>query len=175
MVRMVKTFMYKHPRREHGLGSVLAVLVPIAIFFVAALAPMNLGSKAVMAATGPLIVDGHIYSETDALVSGASVTVSVYNGATLRSSQATTSDGSGFYTVTFGNSDWDLGNTIRVTASKLTSSGQNETTATDSFMTIDVHFGTVIPELGGPTLVLALGGVALPIVVLTHRQRARHT
>jgi len=171
MVRMVRTFMYKHPRREHGLVSVFAVLMPIAIFFAATLAPVNLGSKAVIAATGPLIVDGTIYSSTGTKVPGASVNVSISNGATLRSWQTTSSDVNGFYTVTFGNSDWDVGNTITVSAVKGLSSGQNSTTAVDTVeMTIDVHFGAVIPEFGGPALALVLAGVAVPIVLLARRR-----
>jgi hypothetical protein len=172
MVRMVRTFMHKHPRRERGLVSVMAIIAPIALFLMVALVPIHVASRASIAATGPLIVDGYVYSSTGVPVSGADVVVSIFDGTTHRWTEPpNTTDISGFYTVTVDPGQWDLGNTIVVGATKGTDVGENQTIADFEFQTIDVHFGTVIPELGGPAVtVLTVSAIGIMVVFCARRR-----
>jgi hypothetical protein len=173
MVRMVRTFMHKHPRRETGLVSVMAIIAPIALLMMVALVPIHVASRASIAATGPLTVDGIVYSSTGVLVSGASVVVSIWNGTTLRWTEPSTStDISGFYSVAIAPGNWDLGNRAVVAASKGIESGANQTVIDFDFQTVDVHFGTVIPELGGTaTTVLAVSAIGMMVVFYSRRHR----
>jgi hypothetical protein len=174
MKRMVRTFMHKHPRRDRGFVSVMAILAPIGLLLMVMLMPSHVGSRASIAATGPLVVDGHVYTATDGPVSSADVTVTVFNGMVQRATQSTITDSAGFYTVTIDHSQWDSGNTLVVNATKGVDTGQNSTTIDFEFMTVDVKFGTVVPELGGPA-VTALTVCAIGMMVVLYARRSRST
>jgi hypothetical protein len=170
---MVRTFMHKHPRRDKGLASVMAILAPIALLLMVAIVPIHIGSRATIAAPpiGPLIVDGTVYSSAGGVVDGAAVVVTIYNGTTYRGVQSTTSDPSGFYTVTFANSEWDIGYKVFVAATKGSDSGLNSTFVSFDFETIDVKLGTVIPELGGPAMTaLTVSAIGMMVVVYARRR-----
>jgi hypothetical protein len=99
--------------------------------------------------------------------------VTIYNGTTYRGVQSTTSDPTGFYTVTFGNSEWDIGYTVFVAATKGSDSGLNSTVVSFDFETIDVKLGTVIPELGGPAMTaLTVSAIGMMVVVYARRRRS---
>jgi len=166
--------MHKHPRRDKGLASVMAILAPVALLLMVAVVPIHVGSRATIAAPiGPLIVDGTVYSSAGSVVNGATVVVTIYNGTTYRGVQSTTSDPSGFYTVTFGNSEWDIGYTVFVAATKGSDSGLNSTVVSFDFETIDVKLGTVIPELGGPAMTaLTVSAIGMMVVVYARRRRS---
>ncbi len=176
MKRMVKTFMYKHPRRESGLAIKMAMLAPVVLLLMVAVVPLHVGSRASVAAIGPLAVSGTVYSATGTPVVGANVVVTIWNGGTLRATQLTTSISSpaGFYEVTFSNSEWDTGNTIQVAAEFNSATGLNSTVADEignPFPTIDVHLGTVVPELAGPvTTVLTVSAIGIMVMLLARRR-----
>ncbi len=174
MIRMVKTFMHRPQRRNRGLMSLMAILPPVVLILMVALVPPYVGSRASVAAIGPLVVSGTVMDSGGAPVVGASVVVTILNGVTPRAILPTTSVAAGFYTVSFGNGDWDTGNTIFVAASFNSQVGENSTIAdeADPFPIIDVHLGsTVIPELGGPaTTILAVSGIGMLVVVYARRR-----
>jgi hypothetical protein len=151
----------------------MAILAPIALLLMVALVPIHIGSRASMAAVGPLAVDGIIYSSGGIPVVGATVVVSIFDGLTFRAASLPfTSDSNGFYAVSFGGSEWDIGNRIVVVATHGSDIGQNETVADFDFQTIDVHLGTVIPELGGPvTTALTVSAIGMMVVFYARRRR----
>ena len=168
--------MHKHPRRDRGLTSVMAILAPIALLLMVALVPIHIGSRASMAATGPLAVSGIIYSPGGTPVVSATVIVTILDGTNVRVVLPTTSDTNGFYTVTVSNSLWDTGNTIAVGAQKDSDVGENSTVADelDPFPTVDVHLGTApIPELGGSAITaLTVSAIGMMVVFYARRRRS---
>jgi hypothetical protein len=174
MMRMVRSFMYKHPRRDRGLAKVMAILAPIALLLMVALVPIHVGSRAAVAAVGPLAVDGTIYSSSGAIVAGASVVVTILDGTNVRVVMPTTSDINGFYAVSVDPSFWSTGNTILVGATKGSDFGENSTVADEGtpFATIDVHLGiSTIPELGGPaTVALTVTAIGMLVVFFARRR-----
>jgi len=176
MVRMVRSFMHKHPRRDRGLTNVMAILAPIALLLMVAIVPVHVGSRASVAApSGPLIIDGTVNSSAGSPVVGADVVVTILDGATVKATQSFTSVVYGFYTVTFAYGDWDYGNTILVVATYGSDVGQNSTIASFDFQTIDVKLGTVIgiPELGGPAMTaLTVSAIGMMVVFYARRRRS---
>lgn len=171
--------MHKHPRRDRGLASVMAMLAPIALLLMVAIVPIHIGSRSSMAAlpSGPLVVDGNVSSSTGSPVSGANVVVTVKNGSTVIIILPTTSDSNGFYTVTVDHGFWGVGYTILVEAAKGSDVGQNSTEITDpdAFgMTVDVKLGTTgIPELGGPAMTaLTVSAIGMMVVFFARRSRS---
>lgn len=166
--------MHKHPRREKGLTSVMAILGPIALLLMVALVPIHVGSGASTAGVGPLLVSGTVNSSAGSPVNGAAVVVTVLDGVTVRIFMPTTSDINGFYAVSVDPNKWDVGNTIEVVATYNSVVGQNSSVITDpdAFgMTIDVKIGTVIPELGGPvTIALAVSAIGAMVVFYSRRR-----
>jgi hypothetical protein len=177
MIRMVRSFMHKHPRHEGGLTSVMAILAPVALLLMVALVPVHIASRAAIAATGPLVVDGTIYSSGGLLVVGAAVIVTILDGTTVRVIMPTTSDVNGFYTVSVDQSFWSTGNTIAVGATKGSDVGENSTFADEGypFATIDVHLGGSIPELGGPAMVALTVSASGILVVFFARRRGPYS
>jgi len=124
-------------------------------------------SVARIAATGPKVVTGLVYTSggsTPAI--GATVIATVWDGSTFRASQSETTDSSGFYSITFGPSDWDVGNNIVVGATLGSDVGGGEVIADDSYsQTVNISLGTVVSEFGAPAVLLAAGIVAGALVV----------
>ncbi len=87
---------------------------------------------------------------------------------------STTTDSGGFYTQTFAPTDWEVGDTIKVTATKGVESGSATTTATgDPTQQVDVTLTAVVPELGSPALA-AVGMLAVVCAALIlAKRRAR--
>lgn len=168
--------MYKHPRRDKGLASVMAILAPIALLLMVALVPIHVGSHAVTAnlPVGPLIVDGYVNSSAGVPVNLATVHVTVWNGTTQTANLPNTSDSSGFYMVTVSPGLWDVGFLIVVWATNGIDVGQNSTVVIDPLafgMTIDVKLGTIaIPEFGSPAMT-ALTVSAIGIMVVFYARR----
>jgi hypothetical protein len=152
----------------------MAILAPIALLLMVALVPIHVGSRASMAATGPLPVDGTIYSSGGVAVAGADVVVTILDGMNVRVNLPTTSDVNGFYQVSVDPGFWDTGNTIRVSAAKGSDVGENSTVADEDFpfATIDVHLGvSPIPELGGSAMVALTVSATGMLVVFFARRR----
>jgi len=130
-------------------------------------------SKAVMAGNGPKIVSGHVYDSLLNPVPGADVTVMIKYDSTVRKTLTTSTDLSGFYTVTFGSaSDWNEGETIQVDVTYDSLSATNSTIANlNPSQIVDVHFTEVIPEFGGLLVIVVL---ILPLLVaFVHRYRGK--
>lgn len=125
-----------------------------------------------IAAAFPKIVSGHVYDSQPVNVSGASVTVTILNGVTERASQTTTTDGDGFYQVTFDGTNWDISNTIKVDAALDTLTGTYSVVADGTpAQTVDVYFSSPIPEFGN--LAVVCGAVLAVFLVFSRRSRGK--
>lgn len=166
----MKHFIYRHPLREqkHYRGAVVLGLA--AFVFVL---PMLLTVQTASAGVGPLIVDGTVRDSLLQNVSGASVTVQIKNGATVRDTQTTTTNATGFYTLSINPELWDIGNTVVVTATKGADSGDASATIDNDFgMTVNVTFGgSSIPELSTPALLGVVGATVVLVLGLGVRKR----
>lgn len=139
-------------------------------------AAISLVAATTSASVFPKVVDGYVRDLSGLPVPGANVTVSVYDGATLKGTQYYDStEGDGFYTVTLEGPQWDPGDEIRVTATYGLESAQNSTVADDGpFQSVDVTMSIVIPEFGtysgSPVLGLSLGIIAIFAIVASRRR-----
>ncbi len=152
------------------------ILPAVTVLFLLVLVPVLLASDYAAAGSAPKPIYGYVYDSSLAPVSGATVLVQVYVGAgpTVRSSLSTASDSGGFYTVTFDPMNWEIGDKIKVTATKGLDSGSAATTATgDPTQQVDVTISTVVPEFESPALA-AVGMLAVVCVaVILTKKRAR--
>jgi len=172
----MRSFMYRHPvggrHMRHAITIIVIVAAVIAVPFSALLVPAHHAG----AALGPKIVDGYIRDTGGSPVSGANVTVKVFDGATLRATQyyvpLTGSDG--FYTVTFRETQYDVGNTILVTATKGLQTGTNSAAIVDEEpQSIDVTLDVIIPEFSGYLPVV--GGTLLVAALALGASRGRRS
>jgi hypothetical protein len=129
------------------------------------------------AADFPLTVEGYVYDPVGSLVEGATVTITIVETSKVR---VTTTDSAGYYTTSldeFAASEYNLGDTIRVVASKNSEIEQNETvvdqvTVDSGSAEVDVHFIYAIPEFGSLTgTVVAMSAIALVGAALFARRR----
>lgn len=170
--------MYAQPvtrrMRAHRLLLVIAVVGVLA----GALLMVDPGTpeegKARMAAIGPKIVSGHVYlsgGTTPAV--GAMVVATSWDGLSLRgASLPDTTDSSGFYSVTLGPSDWDVGNLVVVAATLDSAVGEGNVVADDAFeQSVNLVMGTEVPEFGAPFVLLVVGVVAVALVMGRGRSR----
>ena len=142
----------------------------------ASLAVLALSSTVRADPIGGLIVMGTVYDSGGLPLEGATVVVT--DNRTSASDTMDTLSG-GFYTVTIpGGGGWDIGDRIDVVA---TASGEVQTynysyapaDGEENGMTIDVHFGTAIPQLGssvGMAVVAGLVGVVAVVAVGVRRR-----
>jgi len=140
------------------------------------MAVLALSSTVRAAPNGPLIVMGHVYDSGGFPLEGATVVVT--DTRTLESDSMDTLSG-GFYSVSLsGGGGWDIGDTIEVVATatgevQKTNSSVVPADAEISGMTIDVHFGTAIPQLGssiGMAVAAGLVGVVAVVAVGVRRR-----
>jgi hypothetical protein len=140
---------------------------------------LALSSGPVSAASWPKDVSGNVYEgDSGHPVVGADIDVEIWNGGTLRYTYPldVTTDDEGFYAVSIGGENWDVGNTIKVTAS-YDSNQKTESVVADSgpAQTVDVIFPYAIPQLAGMVgtliTVVAIGVLAL---ALLRRNRLNH-
>jgi hypothetical protein len=150
------------------LSTILVLLFVGIVIVVLLVAPSGPKRESSILATGPKTISGHIYDSGSSLVAGAVVHVASKLGSTTYANLTTTSDGSGFYYVTFAYSDWDIGYTIEAYATYGSYSAINTTTANAApTQVVDVHFSVVIPEFTGfsvvavMTVVISLIGIRL--------------
>jgi len=165
--KLLRSFMYKHPiTRPRRIEAAILISFVALFFLIPVLSNISMRSTA---AEGPKAVDGTVFDSSLNIVVGASVTVQVYIDSSMivRSTQSTTTDSLGFYTVTFGNTEWEIGDTIKVTATKGADSGTNSVVADSGFQqTLNITFGSVIPEFGSPLVIsLAMVGIVLTFVI----------
>jgi hypothetical protein len=134
-------------------------------------------SEDASAATGPTRVQGDVHDTSGNHADGAQVFVEFLNkdtGLPRARTWSGTTDSAGYYQTTqWGTSDWEVGDTIRVTAT-ISSEQEIETQlATNTFTQIvDVYFPTAIPQFGSlvGTLVAA-SAVCVVAVVLVRKRR----
>lgn len=148
-------------------AGVVTVVVAVALFLALSLFP---ASEKIFAGPGPKIVRGYVYDLVGNPVAGANVTVVDRNSSATQWYDA--SDADGFYTVTFGAFDWDLGHIFDVTAKYLTDQATNSSgyAGPEPIEYVNVTIGSLtIPEfgalLGSPLAFVSLGMIALFIVI----------
>lgn len=141
----------------------------------ALIAGLNLGSDSGSAATGPKQVRGFVWDMHWNPVQGANVTVESVKGAVvIKTLYVDATDSNGYYTVSFGPSDWDVGNTLRVTARYDVYSTVNSTGAADSpYQWVNASLSFAIPEFGsGITAGLTIASfAAMAVAVMSRRRR----
>ncbi len=146
------------------------ILLVLALLVIMTIYPASDRSNA---GTGPKTIRGYVYDFIGNPLSGASVTVLDVTSSKSLTYDPTEPDG--FYTVTFGFSDWNEGDTIQVTASYSGHPDVNSTTAdAGPFQYVNVTIESVtIPEFGdflhSPITFVSIGMIALFVIV---RRRA---
>jgi len=167
--------MHKHPRRDRGFASVMAILSPVCLLLIVAIVPIHVGSRASVAAVGPLAVYGWVnYTAAGGPVDGANVVVTIYNGLIPGATQTVATDSSGVYFLTFAPSDYNVGNTVNVNASKGVYYSNVSVVILDEFpLDINLNFSTQIPELGGTAMILlTVSAVGMMVVVYARKRRS---
>jgi len=152
--------------------AILIVFI-VAAAIVISVADLGRPNTSVMAALGPKIVQGYVNDTVGNPLEGALVTVEIdaQGTGTVRDTQTDTTGSDGYYMVSFAPSNWDIGDTIHVTATYDTNQQSNQTVANDSTsQQVNVKFGFAIPEFSN-----LFGLVAtLAAVVCVANLRIRH-
>ena len=156
-----------------SVSKIQRTLAVVTVF--AALVFVSLMSMSGPAAAGPLnlTVYGWVYDSGGLPIEGADIVVEVRAGTFP--SEASTTDSDGFYQVEFDLADWNVGDTVRTTATYNAQQEYDEAIAdAGSTVGIDIHFTFEIPEFGSfPGVVIAtvlVGSVALMSI---RRRRAQ--
>ena len=168
MAGMKVRTMAKDPRVAAGIV-VLAV--------VAMLSVVLLGSDNTIAATGPKSIRGYVYDSVGTPVQDANITVRSYDSShvLIKTLWYNFTESDGFYTVTFGNTEWSETGSFETTAVYDIYSNMNSAAATTApFQNIDVTLGFEIPEFGaGFTATLTVASFLALVVVLVSRRSGR--
>lgn len=171
LVKAMKAFMYNHPiRGGRRLHLVVMLSLVVALFSILLLVPRMSVTNVSVAQGGLKVVSGTV-TDGSGVVNGASVTITMWNGAIMDSQQSTTTDSAGFYAVTFGGFSgfaWTIGDTITVDVTKGSESGSASAIATDDLIepsqTIDVFIGPAVPEFGSLVgVTLAMLGIVFAV------------
>jgi len=148
--------------RSHSLKrSKKRAMISIAVLSISIIALIVIASNA-SAASGPKVVRGYILDSVGRTVEGADVTVNIINASTKEvvSTLSETTNATGFYSVTFGPSDWEIGDDIEVIATYNAAQESNSTTATDyPVQYVNVTYAFEIPEFGSMVGFLASAGI----------------
>lgn len=146
---------------------VLSVLTSVAVF----------GSDNTTAATGPKSIRGYVYDSGGTPVQDANITVRSYTSAhvMIKTLWYNFTESDGFYTVTFGNTEWAEDGSFETTAVYEIYWNMNSSSATAApFQNIDVTLGFEIPEFGaGFTATLTVASFMALVIVLMSRRRSR--
>jgi len=150
---------------------VVALVIGVIVAAPLLIVPGDEIKDARITAIGPKVIAGYVYmpgGSTPAV--GATVIATIWNGTSLRATIPTTSDSTGFYTVTFAPTDWDVGNLIVVGVTLGSDFGEANANADSSpLQYIDVALGgAAIPELGLPAA-LMVGAVGMIIILAGRR------
>ncbi len=156
-----------------SVSKIRRTLAIVAVF--TALVFVSLMSMSGPAAAGPLnlTVYGWVYDSGGLPIEGADVVVQVQAG--VFHSEASTTDVDGFYQVEFDLSYWNIGDTIRTTATYNTEQEFEEEIAdADGTLQIDVNFAFAIPEFGSfPGVIIATVLVGSVALMSMRRRRAQ--
>ena len=134
-----------------------------------ALVAMFLLSQSVEAATGPKQVRGYVRDVDGRFIDEIPITINIRRASdnTVRATLTDTSDVGGYYSQTFGPSDWDIGDTIEVIATNGGDQESNTTLATALPMQwCNVTFPYAIPEFGSIVGFLVAGGLIAAVAVV---------
>ena len=168
------TFLYRRPRTARGSGSKRAKVMAfgslvligayIAIFAIAPLLAVS-GQTSAGAGDGPKNVWGYVYDQLGTPLDGITVTVTIKDpGSNPRATLTNISFAGGFYTVTFPESDWYVGDTIYVNATYGSEPATNSTSiGGPGNQRVDLWFGFTIPEFGAG--MTALTAISVTIIV----------
>jgi hypothetical protein len=151
----------------------ILIMFIVAAAIVISVADLGRPNTSVMAASGPKIVQGYVNDTVGTPLEGALVTVEIAAQGTgiVRDTQTDTTGSDGYYMVSFAPSNWDIGDTIHVTATYDTNQQLNQTVANDSAsQQVNVNFGFAIPEFSSLFGLVA----ALVAVVCVANLRIRH-
>jgi len=154
---------------------ILVASLSLAVVFAAVVVAF---SHPVAAGPGPLTVRGYIRDNAGNPLEGASITVNIRYapppGGTIRSTLYDTSDSTGFYSVSFAYTEWDVGDIIEVIA---TWHGHQENNYTDATVKpvqhVNVTYAFEIDEYGAGAIGLVVAGGfvgAVALVVLVRRK-----
>jgi hypothetical protein len=126
-----------------------------------------------MLAIGPKIISGHVYLVDGVTpVASAVIVATVWNGTSIEATLFATTDSSGFYSVTFAPSDWNIGNFIIVGASAGGDAGEGTAFADSSpTQTINMTLNLAVPEFGVPETLVA--GMVVAMFALIGRRIVR--
>ena len=158
----------------------LGVACVIALSVILAMSAITVLPDRTAAGDGLKIVRGNVWDDSWNAVPGADVTVNIMYASTtsIRATQVDVTNETGVYSVTFGMTDWDVGDTIETTASIASYQNSNTTTATSSniepIQYVNVTLtGYVIPEFGSGTVLAIVGttGIMLAIAFSSARRR----
>lgn len=148
-------------------------LASIAILMIGVLAvPGN-----VSAGDGPKIVRGWVWDNAGHNITGANVLIEIKNTSNweTRASLTDTTDDKGFYSVTFGFSDWYSGDSINITVTWEGKQLKNNTTAVSArpVQFVNATYPFEIPDLGS-VAGFAIAGVflgAIAIFLIVRRKK----
>lgn len=142
------------------------------IVFTLTVVAMMIAPAIVSGASGPKQVRGYVWDSAGRDVEGADVTVNIRD-PDIRATLSDTTDATGYYSVTFGPSDWDIGDTIEVIATYLSNQETNSTSANSNpFQWVNVTYTFEIPEFGSIVGFLVAGSL-LGIVATVFLVRKR--
>lgn len=147
-------------------GNVAVVLTTV---LAVALVAMFLVSYGADAATGPKQVRGYVRDVDGKFIEDIPITFNVRwaSDDTVRSTLTDTSDETGYYSVTFGPSDWDIGDRIQVIATHGGNQESNSTTANSvAFQWCNVTFPYAIPEFGSMVGFVIAGGLVAAVAAV---------
>jgi hypothetical protein len=145
--------------------------VPIvlsSLFVISIAALVLLGSMPAAAETGPKTVMGTVYDNSGNPLADADITAVVINAgnSTIMATEIDVTGPEGAYSVTFDPAVWQIGDTLRVTATYSSVQQTNQTTATIApFQIVDVHFTTAIPQFGSLLGFMAAAGMVCVVGV----------
>ena len=154
----------------------ITVIVAVAVLLMAVLA----SSSQTSAGDGLKIVRGWIWDDAGNNVTGASVVVNIIAPDTsTRATDSELSDADGWYSITFGPSDWEIGDTIQVICTYESSQEDEEIAAISSagspYQYVNITFPFEIPQfgslLGTMITVGAVGAVGAIFVVYSKRRK----
>lgn len=149
------------------------IMFIVAVAIVTSIADLGRPNASVMTGPGPKIVQGYVNDTVGNPLEGALVTVEIIAqvGGSVRDTQTDTTGSDGYYMVTFDLNKWDIGDTIRVTATYDSDQQSNQIVANgDASQQVDVNFGFTIPEFSSLFGLVA----ALAAVVCVANLRIRH-
>lgn len=156
------------------LGMVASTIMAISVMMLAlgvGSAPVTPTSDIGIEDNYPKPVRGNVTDMFGYPIEGANVTVVVKVGATVRATMwYDSTEPNGYYAVTFEGSQWDVGNTIEVTARYGAEIAQNSTIADSSAVqNIDVRFSFAIPEFGSMFPLTVIGCVSVFVLLRWRR------